>query len=65
MYGAVTPVPHPMPQPGGNKKAVLIGCSYPGTQARLNGCINDVQCMAHLLKTKFGWVGRHVCYNCS
>jgi len=49
-----------MPQPGGNKKAVLVGCSYPGTQAKLNGCINDVQCMAHLLKSKFGFLEHNI-----
>ncbi|KAL6759392.1 metacaspase type I [Haematococcus lacustris] len=54
--------PHPaappmaMPPPGGpQKKAVLVGCSYPGTRAQLNGCINDVKCMKHLLTTRFGF----------
>eukprot|EP00798_Chlamydomonas_sp_ICE-L_P019940 gene19940-26648_t len=38
-----------------NKKAVLVGCNYPGTNAALNGCINDVHGMAKMLKTYFGF----------
>ena len=24
-----------------SKKAILVGCNYDGTNAKLNGCIND------------------------
>lgn len=35
---------NPAPPPAsGRKKALLVGCCYPGTSAALNGCINDVQ----------------------
>eukprot|EP00928_Gymnodinium_smaydae_P020276 TRINITY_DN17843_c0_g1_i1.p1 TRINITY_DN17843_c0_g1~~TRINITY_DN17843_c0_g1_i1.p1 ORF type:complete len:572 (-),score=79.93 TRINITY_DN17843_c0_g1_i1:322-2037(-) len=37
------------PRVTGRKKAVLIGCNYPGTDAELNGCINDVQRWSSLL----------------
>jgi len=30
------------PAPSGRKKALLIGCNYPGQSAELRGCINDV-----------------------
>uniref|UniRef100_A0A7S0YE44 Peptidase C14 caspase domain-containing protein n=1 Tax=Polytomella parva TaxID=51329 RepID=A0A7S0YE44_9CHLO len=53
---APSPFPTPAPQPtpaNPRRKAVLIGCSYPGTASALNGCINDVQCMKYLLQTKF------------
>eukprot|EP00051_Salpingoeca_urceolata_P019870 m.294050 g.294050 ORF g.294050 m.294050 type:complete len:564 (-) comp19500_c0_seq1:48-1739(-) len=33
----------------GKKKAVLIGCNYPGTNAALRGCVNDVFSMKELL----------------
>ncbi|EDQ84855.1 uncharacterized protein MONBRDRAFT_29825 [Monosiga brevicollis MX1] len=31
------------------KKALLVGCNYPGTQAQLNGCVNDVWSMHTIL----------------
>jgi hypothetical protein len=31
------------------KKALLVGCNYPGTQAALNGCINDVLAIRKML----------------
>eukprot|EP00882_Tetradesmus_deserticola_P009369 GHRQ01009888.1.p1 GENE.GHRQ01009888.1~~GHRQ01009888.1.p1 ORF type:complete len:212 (+),score=54.70 GHRQ01009888.1:176-811(+) len=47
----------PTPQPqAGRKKALLIGCAYPGTSQALNGCINDVQCIEYCLKNRFGFV---------
>ncbi|WIA30183.1 hypothetical protein OEZ86_000275 [Tetradesmus obliquus] len=47
----------PAPQPqAGRKKALLIGCAYPGTSQALNGCINDVQCIEYCLKHRFGFV---------
>jgi hypothetical protein len=45
----------PQPQ-AGRKKALLIGCAYPGTSQALNGCINDVQCIEYCLKHRFGFV---------
>lgn len=46
--------PNPAPS-GGRKKALLVGCCYPGTSAALNGCINDVQCVEYCLKHRFGF----------
>lgn len=56
-YGPPQPAPQyaPAPGQGGRKKALLIGCVYPGTEAELQGCINDVQCIQYCLKTKFGF----------
>jgi len=36
------------------KRALLIGINYPGTQAELSGCVNDVQNIKHLLLAS-GW----------
>jgi hypothetical protein len=47
--------PNPLGPSRGRKKALLIGCAYPGTSNALNGCINDVQCIEYCLKTKFGF----------
>ncbi|KAG2667036.1 hypothetical protein I3760_15G093200 [Carya illinoinensis] len=37
------------------RKAVLIGCNYPGTKAALKGCINDVKRMYQCLVDRFGF----------
>ncbi|KAG8385948.1 hypothetical protein BUALT_Bualt03G0098300 [Buddleja alternifolia] len=37
------------------KKAVLIGCNYPGTKAELKGCINDVRRMYACLLERYGF----------
>ncbi|OIW08105.1 hypothetical protein TanjilG_06648 [Lupinus angustifolius] len=37
------------------RKAVLIGCNYPGTKAELRGCINDVWKMHSSLINRFGF----------
>ena len=37
------------------KKAVLIGCNYPGTKAELKGCINDVKRMCRCLVDRNGF----------
>ncbi|KAJ7949029.1 Metacaspase [Quillaja saponaria] len=37
------------------KKAVLIGCNYPGTNAELKGCINDVKRMYKCLIDRYGF----------
>ncbi|PKA46679.1 Metacaspase-6 [Apostasia shenzhenica] len=42
------------------KKAVLIGCNYPGTKAELHGCINDVHRMRSLLIDRFGFAASDI-----
>ena len=37
------------------KKAVLIGCNYPGTKAELKGCINDVKKTYRCLVDRYGF----------
>ncbi|KAG6557440.1 hypothetical protein Mapa_000712 [Marchantia paleacea] len=37
------------------KKALLIGCNYPGTKAELHGCVNDVSRMYKCLTDQFGF----------
>eukprot|EP00892_Ulva_mutabilis_P001307 jgi/Ulvmu1/11177/UM072_0013.1 len=39
----------------GRKKALLIGCNYPGTSAELKGCCTDVQHVEYLLRSRFGF----------
>lgn len=39
----------------GTKKALLVGCNYPGTKAELKGCINDVKRMQRCLIDRFGF----------
>lgn len=39
----------------GRRKALMVGCNYPGTSAELNGCINDVHNLTKLLTQTFGW----------
>lgn len=38
-----------------NKKALLIGINYNGTNAQLNGCINDINAVSTLLTTKYAF----------
>lgn len=42
------------------RRALLIGCSYPGSSAQLNGCINDVQCIQFCLKKRFGFTDQQI-----
>ena len=37
------------------KRAVLVGCNYPGTKAELHGCINDVNRIHRTLIQRFGF----------
>ncbi|KAF8412628.1 hypothetical protein HHK36_000597 [Tetracentron sinense] len=37
------------------KKALLVGCNYPGTKAELKGCINDVKRMYQCLIERYGF----------
>ncbi|XP_052206611.1 LOW QUALITY PROTEIN: metacaspase-6-like [Diospyros lotus] len=39
----------------GRKKAVLIGCNYPGTDKQLMGCVNDVWQMYNCLVHRYGF----------
>jgi len=38
-------------KPTGRRKALLVGCNYPGTSAELRGCVNDVHAMRDLLSS--------------
>lgn len=40
---------------GGQQRALLVGTNYPGTHAKLRGCINDVNNMYELLTGTYGW----------
>jgi len=44
-------IDEPPPEPTGRKKALLVGCNYPGSEAQLNGCINDTGRWWNVLKT--------------
>ncbi|KAL4436715.1 hypothetical protein ABPG75_003854 [Micractinium tetrahymenae] len=37
------------------KRALICGCNYPGSDAQLNGCINDCMAMRSLLTQHFGF----------
>lgn len=39
----------------GKKRALLVGCNYPGTKAELKGCINDVKRMQRCLIERYGF----------
>lgn len=39
----------------GKKRALLVGCNYPGTPYALRGCVSDVTAMSDLLRQKFGF----------
>ncbi|KAI5076161.1 hypothetical protein GOP47_0008226 [Adiantum capillus-veneris] len=39
----------------GAKKAVLVGCNYPGTPSELPGCVNDAKNMYFTLVSKYGF----------
>lgn len=43
------------PEMTGVKKALLVGCNYPGTNAELNGCINDVHMWKGVLEEHYGF----------
>ncbi|KAL2644690.1 hypothetical protein R1flu_012277 [Riccia fluitans] len=42
------------------RKALLIGCNYPGTKAELHGCVNDVSRMYKCLKDKFNFADEDI-----
>lgn len=55
---ALAAAPSTGPPPGtksNKKKALLIGCNYPGTKAQLNGCVNDALNMKKMLMDQYGF----------
>ncbi|CEM28179.1 unnamed protein product [Vitrella brassicaformis CCMP3155] len=55
-YQTFTPPPAlpPAPRPPSHKRALCIGCNYPGTDAELRGCITDCMKWASILRSQFG-----------
>lgn len=43
------------PMSGKRRRALIVGCNYPGQSAELAGCINDAKCIEYLLTNKFGF----------
>jgi len=43
------------PGPSGRLKALLVGCNYPGQEAQLRGCVNDVHRWSQLLQKHYGF----------
>ena len=37
------------------RRALLVGCNYPGSSAELKGCVNDCTSMQQLLQAHFGF----------
>lgn len=37
------------------KRAVLVGCNYPGSNCELRGCINDVHSINNMLVNVYGF----------
>ncbi|GJN31669.1 hypothetical protein PR202_gn00032 [Eleusine coracana subsp. coracana] len=48
-------VPASYPRLCGKKRALLMGVNYTGRSHQLEGCLNDVRAMRHLLCHKFGF----------
>ncbi|XP_039060036.1 metacaspase-9-like [Hibiscus syriacus] len=42
------------------KRAVLVGCNYPYTKFRLNGCANDVEAIKVVIHEKFGFKEKNI-----
>lgn len=42
------------------KKAVLVGINYKGTNAQLNGCINDIERMRDLLISQYQYLSENI-----
>ncbi|KAG9076211.1 Ca(2+)-dependent cysteine protease [Ceratobasidium sp. UAMH 11750] len=49
------PLHYRLSQATGKRKALLVGCNYPGGSAPLNGCINDVFNIKRFLIDHFGY----------
>eukprot|EP00927_Polykrikos_kofoidii_P078821 TRINITY_DN75614_c0_g1_i1.p1 TRINITY_DN75614_c0_g1~~TRINITY_DN75614_c0_g1_i1.p1 ORF type:complete len:576 (-),score=106.13 TRINITY_DN75614_c0_g1_i1:102-1589(-) len=45
----------PPPSMTGRKKALLVGCNYPGSRAELGGCINDTASWREVLTDIYGF----------
>ena len=46
---------------GPRRRAVLVGCNYAATpSASLQGCINDANCLRHLLVSRFGFLDENI-----
>eukprot|EP00271_Cylindrocystis_brebissonii_P015978 TRINITY_DN39082_c0_g1_i1.p1 TRINITY_DN39082_c0_g1~~TRINITY_DN39082_c0_g1_i1.p1 ORF type:complete len:592 (+),score=100.44 TRINITY_DN39082_c0_g1_i1:54-1829(+) len=43
-----------------SRRALLVGCNYPGTKSELNGCVNDVRRMKASLIERFGFDERDI-----
>jgi metacaspase-1 len=43
-----------------NKKALLIGINYTGTEAQLNGCINDTNSIGDILTSKYDFTAESI-----
>ncbi|CAK9206272.1 unnamed protein product [Sphagnum jensenii] len=43
------------------KRALLVGCNYPGTRGELTGCWNDVQSMRETLINRYGFNPQDIC----
>eukprot|EP00198_Chlamydomonas_reinhardtii_P007619 XP_001696956.1 type I metacaspase [Chlamydomonas reinhardtii] len=51
----------PAPTNGGRRRrALLVGCGYPGTREALNGCLNDVNCIKFCLMNRFGFTEQQI-----
>eukprot|EP00899_Mesostigma_viride_P012185 jgi/Mesvir1/20968/Mv08035-RA.1 len=42
------------------KRAVLVGCNYPGSDCPLNGCVNDVRTVKTLLTSRWGFQDKEI-----
>lgn len=61
-YGEETQPLHYRPsQATGKRKALLVGCNYPGSEAPLNGCMNDVFNIKRFLIDHFGYEEGNIC----
>ncbi|CAE6364393.1 unnamed protein product [Rhizoctonia solani] len=54
------PLHYRLSQATGKRKAVLVGCNYPGTTASLEGCVNDVFNIKRFLIEHFGYEERNI-----
>ncbi|QRV73109.1 ICE-like protease (caspase) p20 domain protein [Ceratobasidium sp. AG-Ba] len=55
------PLHYRLSQCTGKRKALLVGCNYPGGSAPLNGCINDVFNIKRFLIDHFGYDEQNIC----
>ncbi|KAG8725585.1 Ca(2+)-dependent cysteine protease [Ceratobasidium sp. 395] len=55
------PLHYRLSQATGKRKALLVGCNYPGGSAPLNGCINDVFNIKRFLIDNFGYEEGNIC----